>query len=456
MATASELKAKVTKILTIVEYLEDENISVIEKDILLQAIRELYSDILLTRTDVSVEEKTAVVEENEIEENVQADVEEKPSEPPVIAIPFDAGDFDFHDLLDMNRESENVDEPVAVEDVYRDESPAEVTEAPVSGVVVENVAEESAEIENTAEVAVETSEMQNEITENVIEEQVADVQGEMEVPEDITEAQEEPIGETTEEEPKYENGYFSQNESVSSDYSDSVSTMEEPAAENCQEEASNQSEVENVVAEENTEKADDVIVAEDMMVDEQPELVAEVVSEEIEEPTYEPVTEEHPEEISEPSAEAKEAVEDSVEEQVVFEPEETAEPAIAEEPVAPVEPIQQEPEPEKVLTLGEQLGQSRQESLYDKLASNASADLSSRIGLKPIADIRSSIGLGERYRFTRMLFAGNGSAFDDTVAKLNQMSSMEEAEGYVRASFNWDMESPIVSDFMNIVRRRYL
>ena len=48
MATASDLKAKVAKISTIVEYLEDEHINQIEKDILLQAVRELYSDILVT------------------------------------------------------------------------------------------------------------------------------------------------------------------------------------------------------------------------------------------------------------------------------------------------------------------------------------------------------------------------------------------------------------------------
>ena len=133
---------------------------------------------------------------------------------------------------------------------------------------------------------------------------------------------------------------------------------------------------------------------------------------------------------------------------------------IEEKPIQSMEETVVAAEPEKVeptrLTLGEQLGQTRQESLNDKFANNKSADLSSRIGLKPISDIRSSIGLGERYRFTRMLFSGNGSAYDAAVAKLNEMSSIEEAENYVRTNFYWDMESPIVADFMNIVRRRYL
>ena len=100
------------------------------------------------------------------------------------------------------------------------------------------------------------------------------------------------------------------------------------------------------------------------------------------------------------------------------------------------------------------MGQSRQSSLNDRFASNKPAEGS--YGLKPISDIKSSIPLGERFLFTRTLFSGSGALFESTVAALNGMSSIEEAEGYVRANFNWDMESSTVVDFMNIVRRRYL
>lgn len=371
MATASDLKAKVTKISTIVEYLEDEQISQIEKDILLQAVRELYSDILVTKVGDYAEEKVAAEEEKEVEEETPVQEEEKPTEPPVVAIPFDAGDFDFHDLLDVNNEAEQVEEPVA-EEPSQPEIPEEVAEEPVPEVVEEPT--------------------------------------EMEVQEEVVEPQEEPV---EEEEPKLENEYFTQSESLSSDFDEAVSSAEE---------------IEDVVSEENT--APEVVAeVEEQVVEEQPaEVVEEPVAEEPAKPV-ELVADEQPEEIPAPQVEEKPTV---------------------------VEPIHQEPEPEKVITLGEQLGQSRQESLNDKFANNKSADLSSSIGLKPISDIKSSIPLGERFLFTRTLFSGSGALFESTVAALNGMSSMDEAEGYIRANFSWDMESSTVANFMNIVRRRYL
>ena len=395
MATASDLKAKVTKISTIVEYLEDEQINQIEKDILLQAVRDLYTDILLTKVVDSTEEKPVVEEEKTVVEEIPVQ-EEKPTEPPVITIPFDAGDFDFNDLLNVNNEAEQVDEPVV-------EIPEEVV------------------VEPTPEVVEEPAEM--------------------EVQEEVALSQEESV---EEEEPKPENGYFAQSESVSSDF-DEVDAVSEPLAE--ESDANQTAETfDSTAMEEPVEEA---------VTEEQP-----IETEENTEPVEEPIVEEHTEETFETSVDAETVDEVAAEEPAIEEktvevaPEVVPEPAVAETPATPAEPIRQESEPEKVITLGEQLGQSRQSSLNDRFASNKPAEGS--YGLKPISDIKSSIPLGERFLFTRTLFSGSGALFESTVAALNGMSSMEEAEGYIRANFNWDMESSTVTDFMNIVRRRYL
>ncbi len=395
MATASDLKAKVTKISTIVEYLEDEQINQIEKDILLQAVRDLYTDILLTKVVDSTEEKPVVEEEKTVVEETPVQ-EEKPTEPPVITIPFDAGDFDFNDLLNVNNEAEQVDEPVV-------EIPEEVVDEPTPEVV-----EEPAE---------------------------------MEVQEEVALSQEESV---EEEEPKPENEYFAQSESVSSDF-DEVDAVSEPLVE--ESDANQTAETfDSTAMEEPVEEA---------VTEEQP-----IEAEENTEPVEEPIVEEHTEETFETSVDAETVDEVAAEEPAIEEktvevaPEVVSEPAVAETPATPAEPIRQEPEPEKVITLGEQLGQSRQSSLNDRFASNKPAEGS--YGLKPISDIKSSIPLGERFLFTRTLFSGSGALFESTVAALNGMSSIEEAEGYIRANFNWDMESSTVTDFMNIVRRRYL
>lgn len=403
MATASDLKAKVTKISTIVEYLEDEQINQIEKDILLQAVRDLYTDILLTKVGDSTEEKPVVEEEKTVVDETPVQ-EEKPTEPPVIAIPFDAGDFDFNDLLNVNNEAEQVDEPVA-------EIPEEVVDEPTPEVV-----EEPAE---------------------------------MEVQEEVALSQEESV---EEEDPKPENEYFAQSESVSSDF-DEADAVSEPLAEESDA---------NQTAEtfDSTAMEEPVVepVTEELPIE--TEEVAEIEAEENTEPVEEPIVEEHTEEIYETSVDAETVDEVAAEEPAIEEktvevaPEVVPEPAVAETPATPAEPIRQEPEPEKVITLGEQLGQSRQSSLNDRFASNKPAEGS--YGLKPISDIKSSIPLGERFLFTRTLFSGSGALFESTVAALNGMSSIDEAEGYIRANFNWDMESSTVTDFMNIVRRRYL
>lgn len=397
MATASDLKAKVAKISTIVEYLEDEQINQIEKDILLQAVRDLYTDILVTKVGDSTEEKPVVEEEKTVVDETPVQ-EEKPTEPPVIAIPFDAGDFDFNDLLNVNNEAEQVDEPVA-------EIPEEVVDEPTPEVV-----EEPAE---------------------------------MEVQEEVALSQEESV---EEEEPKPENGYFAQSESVSSDF-DEVDAVSEPLAE--ESDANQTAETfDSTAMEEPVEEA---------VTEEQPietEEVAEIEAEENTEPVEEPIVEEHTEETYETSVDAETVDEVAAEEPAIEEKTVEVAPEVVPEPITPAEPIRQEPEPEKVITLGEQLGQSRQSSLNDRFASNKPAEGS--YGLKPISDIKSSIPLGERFLFTRTLFSGSGALFESTVAALNGMSSIEEAEGYVRANFNWDMESSTVTDFMNIVRRRYL
>ena len=378
MATASDLKEKVTKILKIVEGVDNEHVNLIEKDILLQEVRELYSDIMLLKTDVSAPVEPAAEVKEEIVEETPVQVEEKTTEPPVIAIPFDDGDFDFHELLKRDEERE---EPKAVEPVV---------EEPVVEPVEEPVAEN-----NDNPVAEEP----------VVEEQEVLVENEEESPEVEVEELSEDI---VDEEPQTDDGYFEES-SASSEFDDDEQMDDDDA--------------------------DDEPVEE--FADEQNEETEQLVDD----------VQEDIEPVAEPEAEHEETVVETP----------VAEPAMP----APTESVpmpEREPEKQEAvhLTLGEQLGQSRQESLNDRFANNKPIDLSSRIGLKPITDIKAAIGLGERYRFTRMLFSGNGAAFDSTVASLNGMSNIEEAENYLRTTYNWDMESPIVADFMNIVRRRYL
>ncbi len=426
MATASDLKAKVAKISTIVEYLEDEHINQIEKDILLQAVRELYSDILVTDPTKTVDENTQTEEEpvNEQQETVEKHVDENVAEtvaaavvPPVISVAFDDGEFDFSDLLkDKTTEENSEDQEANVE-----------TEVPVENVgTVELQADEEIPVEEP-EPEEEDEEPTTDIVPEEIDEQEPETEEEFEEPENVEEA------DSVEE--------FDENDS------DDLEEVEPEPIEEIEDEA------QDAVPESNFEETATGDTEIHYSFNEEPLPEEQPIAE-----SEEPQTEETPVVEDVPVVEETPIVE--VEEPVAEEPQVVAEMPTIEEPVAESpqvveeKPVEQEKPEATHITLGEQLGQSRQSSLYDKFASNKPAEGS--YGLKPISDIKSAIPLGERFRFTRMLFSGNGVAFDSTIATLNGMSSIEEADNYVRTNFSWDMESPVVVDFMNIVRRRYL
>ena len=433
MATASELKVKVAKISTIVEYLEDEQINQIEKDILLQAVRELYSDILVTDTANTVVENTKSEEEpvNEQQEAVEEHVDENVAEtvaaavvPPVISVAFDDGEFDFSDLLKDKTTEENAEiQETNVE-----------TEIPVENVATEEMpAEEKIPVEEP-EPEEENEEPATEFVPEEIDEQESENVEEFEEPENIEEVDSEEFEE--------EDDDIEDLEEIEPETPEEVEDEVLEAESNFEETVTGDTEINYSFNGEPMQEEQPVVEAEEPQVEEP------IVNE--------PVVEETPVVEEEPVVEENSIVEKPIvdEPQVAAEMPAIEEPAVENPQNVEEKPVEQEKAEPTHITLGEQLGQSRQSSLNDKFASNK--PLEGGIGLKPIADIRLAIPLGERFRFTRMLFSGNGPAFDSTVAKLNEMSSIEEADSYVRTNFSWDMDSPVVADFMNIVRRRYL
>ncbi len=75
--------------------------------------------------------------------------------------------------------------------------------------------------------------------------------------------------------------------------------------------------------------------------------------------------------------------------------------------------------------------------------------------LKKIDDIRQAISIGDRFRFQRELFAGNGEQMNKTLAKLNRLDSFDQAVAYLQSKFDWDMSDETVDNFLQIVRRRW-
>lgn len=73
----------------------------------------------------------------------------------------------------------------------------------------------------------------------------------------------------------------------------------------------------------------------------------------------------------------------------------------------------------------------------------------------PVRDIRSAISLNDRVIFINLLFKEDAQAFVDTLSKINAMETLDQAVGFVFASFpEWDLSSELVYRFMMAVRRK--
>lgn len=73
-----------------------------------------------------------------------------------------------------------------------------------------------------------------------------------------------------------------------------------------------------------------------------------------------------------------------------------------------------------------------------------------------INDIRQAINIGDRFRFQRELFNGNGEVMNKTIAYLNQLAKYEEATSFLNNKFGWAKDNQHAEDFLQIIRRRYL
>ena len=122
------------------------------------------------------------------------------------------------------------------------------------------------------------------------------------------------------------------------------------------------------------------------------------------------------------------------------------------EPIASISSVT--PIESSVTTVADSIETS--ESLADKLAKNADDTLASALNSKKIIDLKSSITLGDRFRFQRELFGGNGEKMNKAISDFNSFETMIEAQEYIAKNFDWQLDNDAVSDFIQLLQRRYL
>lgn len=107
----------------------------------------------------------------------------------------------------------------------------------------------------------------------------------------------------------------------------------------------------------------------------------------------------------------------------------------------------------KIVTLADKIAPSKI-SRSEKL-SQADNSLSASIANKRIDDIKQAISIGDRFRFQRELFGGNGEDMNKTLNYINQLATLEEVLSFLQNKYKWVEDDNDVVDFMQIVKRRF-
>lgn len=94
---------------------------------------------------------------------------------------------------------------------------------------------------------------------------------------------------------------------------------------------------------------------------------------------------------------------------------------------------------------------SRNETLF-----KTDNSLSASIANKKIADIKQAISIGDRFRFQRELFKGNGEEMNKTLNYINQLATMDEATSFLKSKYGWAADNETADDFYQILKRKFL
>lgn len=81
--------------------------------------------------------------------------------------------------------------------------------------------------------------------------------------------------------------------------------------------------------------------------------------------------------------------------------------------------------------------------------------ISSTLANKKVTDIKQAISIGDRFRFQRELFRGNGEDMNKTLTYINQLATLEEVLSFLQSKYGWVANSETAEDFYQIVKRRF-
>ena len=98
---------------------------------------------------------------------------------------------------------------------------------------------------------------------------------------------------------------------------------------------------------------------------------------------------------------------------------------------------------------------AKEKVLNDTFSVENNVTISDVLHRKKIDDIKKSLTINQKFMFVDHLFSGEVHSFENAVNTIEKLSSFKEAVEYVQSNFKWDMESEEVTEFMDILEKRF-
>ncbi|MDL2208178.1 hypothetical protein LJB97_00990 [Parabacteroides sp. OttesenSCG-928-O15] len=111
------------------------------------------------------------------------------------------------------------------------------------------------------------------------------------------------------------------------------------------------------------------------------------------------------------------------------------------------------PHPEEYDVMAEEEVEAREEALEKERTAVYLNDL---LGKKNLADLKKAFSLNDHFRFRRELFGGDDLKMSLAIADLNKLKTYEDSVLYLQEQLMWDVEAPIVAEFLSIIEKRFL
>ena len=95
-------------------------------------------------------------------------------------------------------------------------------------------------------------------------------------------------------------------------------------------------------------------------------------------------------------------------------------------------------------------------TLHESLHQTVAREEDTLAHAKPVTHLLSAIGINDRFTFIRELFNNDTHAFENTISILNDSASFNDAYNHMIQHFDWDMDSEVVQQLLDIIRRKFI